>query len=348
MNLTIEKIAEIINGELEGDKNKIITSIKPIDIADENSISYIENLEKANKLIDIKAGCIIVPLGERNKLNLKTNLIFVKNPKLAFAKLLEKEVVNFRKKYLPFISSKAIISPQSKIPKSCYIGHFCVIEDGVELGENVVIESGCYIGRNSKIGNNTLIYPGVVIRENVFIGNDCIIHSNTTIGSDGYGYVRDNDEHIKIQQIGIVRIGNKVEIGANCSIDRATLGETAIGDGSKIDNLVHIAHNVKIGKNCLILAQAGISGSCEIGNNVIIGGQVGVADHIIIEDNSIIMSKSGVIGKVKKGSILFGFLARPRSEYMKIEAILTKLPEIYSFYKKVKKILNLEDEKKDN
>lgn len=335
MNLTLKEISKMINGVLEGDEQKIILYVKPLEIADEKSICYIENSEKI-KLLSPKAGCVIAPLKEKEKIKLETNIIWVENPKLAFAILLQYESEEQKKKYPPYISPNAIISNSATIGKNCYINHFTIIEDGAIIEDDVVIEANCYIGKNTRIGKNTYIYPQVVIRENISIGKNCIIHSNTTIGSDGYGYIQDKGIHFKIPQIGSVKIEDNVEIGAGCCIDRATLGETTIGEGTKIDNLVHIAHNVKIGKNCLILAQAGIAGSTEIGNNVIIAGQAGIADHIVIEDNSIIMAKTGVIGRVKKNSILFGFIGRDRKEYLKIEAILSKLPEIYNFFKKMK------------
>jgi UDP-3-O-[3-hydroxymyristoyl] glucosamine N-acyltransferase len=169
------------------------------------------------------------------------------------------------------------------------------------------------------------------------VGARCAVHAGTVIGSDGYGYVRAGGRHEKIPQLGTVEIGDDVEIGANCTIDRAALDRTVIGSGTKIDNLVHIAHNVKTGANCLILGQVGIAGSTELGDNVVVAGQSGLSDHLKIGSNSIVMGRTGVIADLKEGSIVLGPLGRPRREFMRIEATLSKLPEMYAEFKRLKK-----------
>ncbi len=346
MKFSCNKIAELCSGEIQGDKDKEIISIKPIEDVDENSLSYVQTLEILEKNKEIKAGCILAPEKDKKNISFSFPIIWVKNPKAAFAKILaemEKEKFSNIK---PGISPKAEISPSAIISPSAHIGPFCFIGDKAKVEENVVLLSGVHVAERSVIGKNSKIYSNVTVREDCFIGENCIIHAGCVLGSDGYGYIQDSSIHKKVPQIGGVRIGNNVEIGANTCIDRATIGFTEIGDGSKLDNLVHIAHNVKIGKNCLIIAQAGIAGSSRIGDNVIIAGQAGISDHVVIGDNSIIMAKTGVIGKVPSGSVLFGYLGRPRGEYMRIEALLSKLPDLFSFYKKARKILNL-DEKND-
>ena len=296
-----------------------------------------------DKIKGLKPGCLLVPENEKRKKTFDFPVIWVKNPKAAFSLILsEKEKEKFS--YIKAgISPKSEISPKAVISKSAYIGPFCFVGDEAVISENAVLVSGVYVGNKVFIGKNSKIYPNVTIREDCYIGQDCIIHSGCVIGADGYGYIQANSGHEKVPQIGAVRISDRVELGANSCVDRATLGFTEIGEGSKIDNLVHIAHNVKIGKNCLIIAQAGIAGSSVIGDNVIIAGQAGISDHVVIGDNSIIMAKTGVIGKVPPKSVLFGYLGRPRGEYMRIEALLSKLPEFFSFYKKVKKLLNLNE-----
>jgi UDP-3-O-[3-hydroxymyristoyl] glucosamine N-acyltransferase len=337
MNLKLIEISKIIGADLIGDGEKEIKSVKSIEDCDLDSISYIENIDKLAKSKIGNPGCLIVSKKEKDKIPFKTNLLLVENPKLAFSKLLSFIERENSKKYEFGISDKSVISKNASVSSKCYIGPFCVIEDNAVIEDGVIVEANCYIGSGSFISANSRIYPNVVIRENVHIGSNCIIHSGSVIGGDGYGYIQTENGHQKIPQIGKVIIDDNVEIGSNVSIDRATIGETVIGKGTKIDNLVHIAHNVKIGSNCLIIAQAGIAGSTIIGNQVIIAGQAGISDHVIVEDNSIIMAKTGVMGHIKKGSILFGFIGRPRMEYMKIEAILSKLPEIYNFYKKFKR-----------
>ena len=214
---------------------------------------------------------------------------------------------------------------------------------GTRIGEGTAIFPQCYIGKNAKIGTQSLFYPQVVLREECEVGDRCIVHPGTVIGSDGYGFVWNpsQNRHHKIPQIGRVILEEDVEVGANVTIDRATLGETRIGAGTKIDNLVQIAHNVRTGKNCLIIAQVGISGSTRIGNQVTLAGQVGVAGHITIGDGAIIAGKSGVMGNIPEKSIYFGYPARPHREAMKLQALFGKLPEFFESLKAIKKALRL-------
>jgi len=334
---TTKEIAQILGLEYEGNGDNFIEKVSSIENSDEKSIVFFEGESIPE---NIKAGCAIVK--RETKIYAKIpSLIFSKNPRLSFAKLLEFIEKNL-KTYKSEISKKASIGENVSIGRDVYIGDFVKICDNVKIGDGCVIESNCYIGRNTIIGDNCFIYPGVVIRENIIIGKNCIIHSGSVIGSDGFGYVKDGSKHQKIPQVGNVIIGDDVEIGANVCIDRATIDSTVIGNGTKIDNLVHIAHNVKVGSNCLILAGAGIAGSVLIEDNVIIAGQAGIADHLKIGKNSIIMAQSGVIGNIKEGSVVFGSPARDRNEFMRIQAVLSKLPLIY------KKVFMEKDEEKNS
>ncbi len=213
------------------------------------------------------------------------------------------------------------------------------MEPSAKIGSGTIIYPGCYIGHNVRIGNDCLIYANVVLREDTQIGDRVIIQPGAVIGSDGYGFAALNGKHYKVPQIGNVVVEQDVEIGANVTIDRATTGETRIGEGTKIDNLVHIAHNVMIGRNCLIVAQVGISGSTKIGNSVTLAGQVGVTGHLTIGDNAVITAQSGVMSDVKPGEVLFGSPVRPMKQAMKLQAIYGKLDEIYETIKQVRKKL---------
>lgn len=342
MLFSLKDLAVFLNGKLVGDPSVQITGVNSPDKAGPKEICYLEKTENL-ELAAIKAGCVILGEKELSSPVFPFPVIFVKNPKLAFAKILgeiEKEKLSC---YKPGISHLAYVSKSAKISQSAYIGPFCHIEENAFVGDNCILISGVYLGKNSSLGKNCLIYSNVSIREGCLIDRDCIIHCGCVIGSDGYGYIPCEKGHMKMPQIGAVKIGERCELGANVCVDRATMDFTEIGDGSKIDNLVHIAHNVKIGKNCLIIAQAGIAGSSKIGDNVIIAGQAGISDHVEIGDNSIIMAKTGVMGKVKPGSVLFGYLGRPRGEYMRIEALLSKLPDFFNFYKKAKKLIDLDE-----
>ncbi len=334
MNLTLEEINNLVNGTIlnKPDKKLNIKGVASLEDAREDELSIFSDRRFFKQFLKTKASAVIIAENLiDNDLIGKTKIpiIKVKNPQLAFIeilKIIEKEKRHIEKG----IHKTAIISEKAQIDSNVNIGAYVVIEENVKIGRNTTILSQCFIGENTKIGNSCLIYPQVVIREDTEIADNVIIHSGTIIGSDGFGYVKisETGEHKKIPQIGKVIIEDNVEIGANVTIDRATTGKTIIGSGTKIDNLVHIAHNVKIGKNCIIIAQVGIAGSCKIGNSVTLAGQAGIADHIEIGDNAIIAAQSGVIGNIKPYEIVSGYPARPHKKQLKIQAILNNLPEI--------------------
>ncbi len=333
--MKLEDIAKLVNGEVSGDPEIEIKGVSGILDANPGDITFISSKKYIKEISNCKASALIVkePIEGISISQLK-----VSNPYLAFAKLLE----YFYVKPFPYkgISKSAIISDKATIGNKVTIFPSAFISEGVVIGDETIIYPFVYIGENSKIGENCIIYPNVTIRENVKIGNKVIIHSGTVIGSDGFGYVFDNGVHNKIPQVGGVIIEDNVEIGSNVSIDRATLGNTIIGKGTKIDNLSQIAHNVKIGSNSLIIAQVGIAGSTEIGDYVTLGGQVGIADHSKIESQTMIGAQSGIMGNVPKG-IYSGSPASPHSEWLKAQAIFAKLPEMH------KKIKELEDKIKE-
>lgn len=330
--MRISEIAEIFNAKIEGDPDLEIKDVKGIEDAAEGDITYIVSSKYLDLAKNSKASAFIVK--ERLEGVDKTQVI-VDNPQLVFAKLLE----IFYVKPHPYkgISDKATVSEKTNIGENVTIYPFVYIEDDVEIGDNTVIYPFTFIGKATSIGSNCIIYPNVTIREAVKIGNRVIIHSGSVIGSDGFGYIFHEGKHLKIPQVGSVLIEDDVEIGACVTIDRATTGNTVIGAGTKIDNLVQIAHNVKIGKNSIIVAQVGIAGSSKIGDGCILAGQVGVSDHVEIESGTIITAKSGVMpGKLTRG-IYSGTPVFPHREWLKAAAIFQKLPELY------KKIKELED-----
>jgi UDP-3-O-[3-hydroxymyristoyl] glucosamine N-acyltransferase len=270
----------------------------------------------------------------------KIPIIRHSNPYYAFSKA----IALFHKPRKPYpekIDPTALLGKEVEVGKGVYVGPYVIIEDGVKLKDKAVILGGSFIGENTQIGENSLIYPNVTIRENVFIGKNVIIHSGTVIGSDGFGYAKEKGEYHKIPQVGNVVLEDDVEIGANVAIDRATLGETRIQKGTKIDNLVQIAHNVKIGENTIVCGQVGISGSTKVGKNVTLAGQVGLVGHIQIGDNVIVGAQSGVSKSFPPGKVFFGSPAREHSRAKKIEAAVSLLPQY------VEKIRDLEKRIKD-
>ncbi|MEW6067851.1 MAG: UDP-3-O-(3-hydroxymyristoyl)glucosamine N-acyltransferase [Nitrospirota bacterium] len=333
--MKIKEIASLLKGEIIGIPDIEITGVSGIKEAREGDITFISAKRYIKDLQGCKASCVIVkePIPDVAIAQLK-----VSNPNFAFAKLLEYFYVKPHK--VVGISKDAFVSDTVKIAENVSIFPFAYISEGVSIGSNTIIYPHVFIGENTAIGERCVIYPHVTIREGIKIGNSVIIHSGSVIGSDGFGYVFEGGRHHKIPQIGGIIIEDDVEIGSNVSIDRATTGNTLVGKGTKIDNLVQIGHNVKIGSNSIIVAQVGIGGSAEIGDFVTLAGQVGVSDHTKIEPETIIGAQSGVMGHVTKG-IYSGSFAIPHKDWLKAQAIFARLPEL------TKKIKELEDKIKE-
>ena len=320
--MILKDIADLTGGRIIGNSDVIISGVSGITEAKDGDITFITHRRNIPSLSSIKASAIIAK--EEIK-GLSASILLVDNPKLTFAKVLE----IFHKK--PFrsqgISDKAIIGKNVKLGENISIYPHVYVSDNTVIGANTVIFPNVYIGESVLIGEETIVYPNVTIREGVRIGRRVIIHPGTVIGSDGFGYVTDDNKNYKIPQVGIVIIEDDVEIGSNVTIDRATTGSTVIGCGTKIDNLVQVAHNVKLGKNCIIVGQAGISGSVEIGDSTVIGGQTGIKDHIKIGNRVLISSKTGVTHDIPDGQIISGYPSIPHKQWLRAQTIYSKLPE---------------------
>lgn len=332
MGKTLKEIAGLIGGELIGDGGTVIRGVAGIEDASEGDITFLSNKRYLPYLGRTGASCVIVsrdiaPATGRS-------VIRVDNPSLAFSKAVS-FILPEPFRHAPGIHQKAAIG-KAVLGKDVTVGAGAVIEDGACIGDRTVIYPNCYIGRDTKIGADSAIYPNVSVRERTEIGNRVIIHSGTVIGSDGFGFVTVEGSHVKIPQVGRVVIGDDVEIGANVAIDRARFDTTSVGSGTKIDNLVHIAHNVTIGKNCLIVAQVGISGSTVIGDNVIIAGQAGIVGHVTIGDNCIIMAKTGISKDLAAGSVVWGTPSQPLEKEKKCVILTQRLPELYQEVKEMK------------
>jgi UDP-3-O-[3-hydroxymyristoyl] glucosamine N-acyltransferase len=339
MQLTSSKLATIVSGELIGDKNIVLTGVNGLSEAKENEISFLGNLKYITEALKTNAGIILVANDIDISKFKKKNIIRVLNPKYAYSMVLsiiEKEKIDLIK---AGIHEFTFIVDSVKLGKDVYLGQCVVIESGTEIGDNTKIFPNVYIGRNVKIGSDCIIYSNVVIREDTLICDRVVIHPGVVIGGDGFGFVHVGNKIQKIPQIGRVEIGSDVEIGANTTIDRATVDATRIGSGTKIDNLVQIAHNVQIGKNCIIVAQVGISGSTKLGNNVIIGGQSGLAGHLKIGDNVVIASQSGISRDIKDNECVGGNPVTSINQSLKIRVLIRKLPEMYRDLKRIKKSL---------
>lgn len=308
---TIEVLARLIQGKIIGDSKLTVSGITNIEQPKAGCITFVQDEKKLKALEQTEIACLIVP--ESIAASTKT-LIQVSNPKAAWAFLLNEFFP--ARKFTPGISPQASVSPQAKIGANVTIEPFAIIQDGAEIGDGSVIRSGAYIDCGVKIGKNTILHPRAMVYHDCQIGSCVILHSGTVIGTDGFGYVSSAAGHQKVPQVGIVVIEDDVEVGANTTIDRATIGETRIGRGSKIDNQVQIGHNVQLGACTIISAQTGISGSTKVGMFVVMGGKVGVGDHCEIGNQVMIGAGAGVPSnkKIPDKQIVFGEPARPYAE----------------------------------
>lgn len=323
MNLELTEIATIVNGVIIGDNKIMINKLSPIDDIAEGSLIFAEGQDNLKKAEISNAAAILV--GNNIKSEHKT-VIQVANPFLSFIKLLS----HFYPAKNPNIGvhPSAVISEDALIGENVSIGPNVVISSAVKIGKNSVIKSNVHIGHNVTIGDATIINPSVTIYDNSQIGNRVILHAGVVIGSDGFGYTYENGEHIKVPHVGCVIIEDDVEIGANSVVDRATIGATVIGRGTKIDNLVQIAHSVKLGKKNILCAFTGIAGSSKSGDNVVFAANVGVSDHVTIDDGVILGARAGVPPNkhLKQGNIYLGSPARPREKAIEQELAATRIP----------------------
>lgn len=327
--MTVKELAALVKGSIfKGDGNRIVVGAAGLKDASDGDVSLLSNMRYLDAVYTTNAAAVFIQPDVSITKDVSAALIHVPRPDLAFAEIL-KIIADEMDQKDSGIDPSAHIGQHVKIAADAYIGPYVVIEDHSTIESRCSIGAGSYIGRYSYVGKNSFLHPHVVILKSVTIGTDAIIHSGCVIGSDGYGFATLKGKHHKIPQIGGVSIGDHVEIGSNVSIDRGTTENTSIGSGTKIDNLVHIAHNVTIGEDCLIVAQVGISGSTIIGNNVTLAGQVGVVGHITIGDNVVVAGKAGVIGNVPPNTVVSGFPARPHREAMKIQGYIQKLPELF-------------------
>lgn len=331
MEKSLREIASLVAGELDGDGSVKIKGIAGIEEAGPGELTFLANPKYATFLERTKASAVIV---SKETEKLKIPVIRHQNPYYAFCRVLE--IFSTKKVYPVGIDKTAVIGKGVKLGQGVHIGQYVIIGDRVRIEDRVAILAGSFVGDDSILGEESFIYPRVTIREGTLIGKRVILHSGVVIGSDGFGYAKEGEVYHKIPQTGKVVLEDDVEIGANAAIDRATLGETRIGKGTKIDNLVQIGHNVTIGENSILSGQAGISGSTKIGKNVVMGGQVGLMGHIKIGDNVMIGAQAGVTKSVPSNSVVSGYPAREHNKAKKIEACITLLP-LY-----VKKIRELE------
>jgi UDP-3-O-[3-hydroxymyristoyl] glucosamine N-acyltransferase len=330
--MKLSQIAEKTGATLVGDGDAEILRVSTIEQAGAGDLTFVANPRYKHFLESTQASGVI--LSEAISTS-RLNLLIHPDPYYAFSVALTLFYPKPGSRLKPGIAANAIIAPTATIGVSVHVGNFVEIGEGAVIGEGTKIMKGCTIGAGVKIGKDCLLYPNVTIYDDCLVGNNVAVHSGTVIGSDGFGYAIHDGIHHKILQVGIVRIEDNVEIGSNCSIDRAALHETVIGEGTKIDNLVQIAHNVKIGKRCIIIAQVGISGSTVLGEYVTLAGQVGLIGHIEIGDRAIVIAQAGVPKSLEGGKVYAGSPAREFMEFKRMEAQIHRLPQRQEQLKKL-------------
>jgi len=326
MRLTVAEVAARLNGALDGEGGAAITGAAGIRDAQPGDLSFVANPRYAGDVARTRAGAVIVAADWKHPS--PAALIRVANPDAAFAQA----VAWFAPPPItppPGVHSTAVIAETAVIGAEVSIGPYCVIEPGAKIGDRAVLFAGVYVGHEAVVGADARLYPHVSIRERCRIGDRTILHNGVVIGSDGFGYTVDAaGRREKIPQVGIVVVGEDVEIGANTTIDRARFGKTLIGRGAKIDNLVQIAHNVVIGEDAVIVAQVGIAGSTQIGAKAVLAGQAGVAGHLTVGDGAMVGGQAGVTKNVPAGAFVSGYPAAPHDKATKIHALLMRLPEL--------------------
>lgn len=323
MNASLSEIASLVQGVVIGDDKRIISALSPIDNILENSLVFAEGADNLKRAETSGAAAILVA----NNINdVNKPIIQVTNPFKSFIELL----YHFYPAHKPQLGvhPSAVIAPDVILGQNVSIGPFVVIESGSSIGNDCTIKSHVHIGHQVTLGANSTIHPNVTIYDNCIIGAQVSIHAGTVIGSDGFGYTFEQGRHIKVPHVGCVIIKDDVEIGANTVVDRATIGSTVIGEGTKIDNLVQIAHSVKLGKHNILCSFTGIAGSTTSGNNVVFAANVGVSDHVLIDDGVILGARAGVPPKkhLKQGNIYLGNPARPKDKAIEQELATTRIP----------------------
>ena len=340
MNFTALKIAKKLNGTIEGNADAHVTNLAKIEDASKGSLSFLDNPKYIPFLNDTKASVVLVSKKIKLKRSTKTTLIRVENAYTDFTKLLI-ELSKSKQRNYKGIHPSAIIDSTASLAKEVYIGPYVVIGAKTKIHNGARIHANCTIGSEVILGENSLIMSNVSLMDETEIGNFCTIHSGAIIGSDGFGYViNEKGSRIKIPHLGKVIIKDEVEIGANTTIDRATMGATIIHKGVKLDNLVQIAHNVEIGPNTVIAAQSGVAGSTKIGAGCTIGGQVGIIGHLVIGDEVKIQGQTGVISNIPNGKIIQGTPALDFNSFYKSYTIFKHLPDFQTRIGKLEKKVN--------
>ncbi|MBX3133107.1 MAG: UDP-3-O-(3-hydroxymyristoyl)glucosamine N-acyltransferase [Gemmatimonadaceae bacterium] len=337
--LRLAEIAAAVGGTVQGDPETRVSRIAPLDRADGEALSFLASPKYLKLLAGTQAGAILVSPDLKDAPGGCANRVVVAKPHEAILALLPRL---YRQPERPFVGvhATAVVDPSAQVDADACVEPYAVIGAGARVGRGAWIGAHCVVGEGVTVGENVRLYPQVTLYPGVQLGSRVAIHSGSRIGSDGFGYVFHGGAHQKIPHVGGCIIGNDVEIGANCTIDRGSIDQTVIGDGTKLDNLVHVAHNVRIGRLCLMAAQVGIAGSVRIGDGVVMAGQVGVSGHVSVGDKATLTAQAGIISDVPSGEVWGGYPARPHKDSLRGYAALAKLPGLL---KRLQRLLDRED-----
>ncbi|KAF0246578.1 MAG: UDP-3-O-acylglucosamine [Planctomycetota bacterium] len=335
---TARELAAYLQADLTGDPDIEVRDVGAVDAAKAGDAVFALDARYLALAETGPAALVVVP---RALSSAHKTLLKVDDARLSFAKLVER--LRPVEKPVPGIHASAIVSRDARVAKTASVGPFAVIESGAEVADRAVIGAGCLLGARSSVGADTALAAHVTISRECLVGERCVIHAGVVVGADGFGFTPDaQGRYAKVPQVGNVVVGDDVEIGANTTIDRATLGSTTIGDGTKIDNLVQIGHNCQVGKHVIMASQVGISGSCEIGDHAVLLGQSGLKGHLKIGERAVVMPQSGIAFDVPPGQTVFGSPAVPKVECERIWVASRKLPELLKRVKALEKKLGLE------
>jgi len=323
VSFTLGQLAEALGATLEGDRNRIVTGVASLEQAGPDHVSFVIAAKYLKAASQSAAAALVVA---RDVTGLPQALLRVDSAQVALISLLR--LFHPERPVTPGVHATAVIEPGARIDASASVGPGAVVEGGAVIGARSQVGALCFVGAGAVLADDVVLHPRAVVHAGVIVGHRVIVHSGAVLGADGFGYAFDGIAHRKIPQVGGLRIADDVEIGANTTIDRATLGDTVIGRGSKIDNLVQVGHNCEVGEDVILVAQVGISGSCTIGKRAVLAGQVGVADHVTIGEGTILTAQSGVPSDVEAGQVMSGTPSRPAALSRRIWAAETMLPEL--------------------
>jgi UDP-3-O-[3-hydroxymyristoyl] glucosamine N-acyltransferase len=335
--MRVDQLARLLDAETDGDGSCEIRGVAALDRAGPEDLAFAEGERALARVLESRAGCVLVPPGMTVPHHTTLRVV---HPKLALIRAAQ--VLLPAPPPSPGIHPTSVIAPDARLAADVSVGPYVVIESEVTVGARTTLSAGVCLGRGARVGGDCVLHPRVTLYPGVRIGNRVVLHAGVVVGSDGFGYVLAEGRHHKFPQLGQVIIEDDVEVGSNTTIDRGSLGETVIGQGTKVDNLVQIAHNVKIGRHCIIAAQTGISGSAEIGEYVVLAGQVGLGERVRIEDHAVIGGQAGILpGKVvRKGATMWGTPARSLDNFKNQHAQLSNLPNLARKLKQVIAILD--------